>query len=160
MRALWSEFLVVFPTFSELRPRQKISLPPSTSGRFLYLIVPWRSVLCAKISVITQCFLCVRALFSCSAIETEVWAENVLQGGCGIKHVLLCCCCCLVAKYFFLLPYYLLALERFDFLCFHTLVVHLKQCLCIFILCMCVYRYQVHLTNYNTPEALQWLSSL
>ena len=56
-----TESLVIFPTFSEPRPRQKISLPP-TNGRFFYFIVPQGSVLCAKILLLTQCILCVKAL--------------------------------------------------------------------------------------------------
>lgn len=75
-RALDTEFLVIFPTFSELRPRLwKASLPFSASGIFFYFIVPWGSVLCARILHLTQCFLCVWALsslFHCGNTSTSV----------------------------------------------------------------------------------------
>lgn len=121
--------LVIFPTFSEPRPRQKISLPPSTNGRFFYFLVPQGSVLCAKIfSVPLVC----QGLVFFPALPLKqkflsFWDENNLQGGCSIKRVLL------------FISLLIFGSVR-DFPYFHTLVVHLKECLCIFILCIYVYQ--------------------
>lgn len=98
-KPMWGYFLVtksvvIFPSFSESRPKQKkAALPPSANGRFSYFIVSWESLCRSLLTVLPVCQGL--AFFPALPLKRKFLSfsdEYILQGCYSITHLLVFTC--------------------------------------------------------------------